>query len=169
MAERLCELMETFDKSTQCCFTGHRPEKLNISEEEAKALLCSAIQVALDRGYRTFITGMAKGVDIWAGELLLDFKNVYPDIKLICALPYPSFYRGRSKAEQAEYKKILSAANLVHMSYPSYSPLSYQSRNMWMVDNSSLVITLFTGETGGTRNTIRYAESQGLEILNLLN
>ena len=160
--------MELFDKTRQCCFTGHRPEKLNISEEEAKALLCSAIQTALDRGYRTFITGMAKGVDIWAGELLLDFTNVYPDISIVCALPYPTFYRGRNAHEQALYKKILSAAKLVHMSYPSYSPLSYQSRNMWMVDNSSLVIALFTGESGGTRNTIKYAESQGLEIINLL-
>ncbi len=160
--------METFDIKKSCCFTGHRPEKLNIGENEAKALLCHGIQQAIDKGYRIFITGMAKGVDIWAGELLLDFKNIYPDIRLICALPYPTFYRGRSKTEQMLYKKILSAASLVHMSYPSYSPLSYQSRNMWMVDNSSLVLALFTGEKGGTRNTINYAKSQGVEIINLL-
>ncbi len=161
--------MKTFDKNKCCCFTGHRPEKLNISEKEAKALLCHGIQQAIDKGYRVFITGMAKGVDIWAGELLLDFKNIYPDIHIICALPYPTFYNGRSNAEKLLYKKILSSASLVHMSYPSYSPLSYQSRNMWMVDNSSLVIALFTGESGGTRNTINYAQSQSVEIINLLN
>lgn len=161
--------MENLSKNISCCFTGHRPEKLNISEKDAKVLLCNAIQSAIDRGYRIFITGMAKGCDIWAGELILEFKNIYPDIKLICALPYPTFYRGRNKSEQALYKKILSNATLVHISYPSYSPLSYQSRNMWMVDNSTLVIALFTGEAGGTRNTIKYAENQGVEIMNLLN
>lgn len=160
--------METFDIKKSCCFTGHRPEKLNISEKEAKALLCHGIQKAIDEGFRIFITGMAKGSDIWAGEMVLEFKNIYPDIHLICALPYPTFYRGRSKEEQLLYKKILSSASLVHISYPSYSPLSYQTRNMWMVDNSSLVIALFTGETGGTRNTINYAQSQNVEIMNLL-
>lgn len=161
--------METFEKNKCCCFTGHRPEKLSISEKEAKALLCRGIQSAINKGYRTFITGMAKGADIWAGELVLEFKNIYPDIQLVCALPYPTFYRGRSRQEQELYKKILSDAALVHISYPSYSPLSYQSRNMWMVDNSSLVIALFTGESGGTRNTIKYAETQNCEIMNLLN
>lgn len=161
--------MERFDKSKRCCFTGHRPEKLNISEKEVKALLCNGIQSAVDMGYRVFITGMAKGVDIWAGELLLEFKNIYPDIHIICALPYPTFYKGRSRAEQLLYQKIIDCATLVHMSYPSYSPLSYQSRNMWMVDNSSLVIAIFTGESGGTRNTINYAQAQGCKIMNLLN
>lgn len=161
--------MEIFDKNKCCCFTGHRPEKLNITEKDAKALLCHGIQSAIDKGFITFITGMAKGIDIWAGEMVLEFKNIYPQIRLICALPYPTFYRGRSEDEQLKYKRILSTADFVHMSYPSYSPLSYQSRNMWMVDHSSLVIAFFTGESGGTRNTVKYAEAQGVEIMNLLN
>ena len=112
---------------------------------------------------------MAKGVDTWAGEMVLEFKNIYPDIKLVCALPYPTFALGTTENERCIRKKLLDNATLIHMSYSTYSPLSFQSRNMWMVDNSSLVIALFTGESGGTRNTINYAQAQGLEIMNLLN
>lgn len=161
--------MEDLNKTTRCSFTGHRPEKLNMTEEAAKVLLCNAIENAISRGFTTFITGMAKGVDIWAGEIVLEFKKHNPSIRLIAALPYPTFNRGRTKEEKERYQKVLSSSDFVHISYSCYSPLSYQTRNMWMVDHSDLVIALFTGEPGGTRNTLKYAEQQGIEIINLLN
>ena len=34
-------------KQHRCCFTGHRPEKLGVSEAKAKALLKSPIQQAI--------------------------------------------------------------------------------------------------------------------------
>ncbi|MBR5535768.1 MAG: DUF1273 family protein [Clostridia bacterium] len=161
--------MEALDIKKSCCFTGHRPEKLSMSEKEVKALLCHGIQRAIDRGYRIFITGMAKGVDTWAGEMVMEFKNIYPDIKLVCAIPYPTFAKGSTSEEKLIRQKMLDTASIVHISSPTYSPFSFQSRNMWMVDNSSLVIAFFTGEPGGTRNTINYAKSQNREIMNLIN
>ena len=52
----------------RCCFTGHRPEKLEQSEDEIREWLTEQIENAIDDGYLTFISGMAMGVDIWAGE-----------------------------------------------------------------------------------------------------
>lgn len=161
--------MENSSKKLTCAFTGHRPEKLNISEREAKQLLRIAVRNAIKSGYRVFVTGMAPGIDIWAGEVVLEFKAENPNIHLLCALPYPTFYRNRNNSEKARYKNILSHADLTHISFPYYDPRSYQSRNMWMVDNSSLLIAFFTGEFGGTKNTIDYALSQGVDIINLLN
>ena len=59
----------------RCCFTGHRPEKLSLSENEVKHLLEKAIDNAIADGYVTFITGMAKGTDIWAAEIVLEKKK----------------------------------------------------------------------------------------------
>lgn len=59
----------------RCCFTGHRPEKLSLSENEVKPLLEKAIDNAIADGYVTFITGMAKGTDIWAAEIVLEKKG----------------------------------------------------------------------------------------------
>lgn len=51
------------DKSQhRCCFTGHRPNKLDCSENEIKPLLETAIDNAILDRYATFITGMAEGV-----------------------------------------------------------------------------------------------------------
>lgn len=45
----------------RCCFTGHRPEKLGRSEAEITALLENAIRAAIDDGFVTFLSGMARG------------------------------------------------------------------------------------------------------------
>lgn len=71
-----------------CCFTGHRENKLKRSEKEILEDLKQAINQAIDDGYTTFITGMAYGVDIWAGELVLKKRFWNRNIKLIAALPF---------------------------------------------------------------------------------
>lgn len=161
--------MEDLNKKKRCSFTGHRPEKLNITEQEAKRLLTIAIRNAINGGYTTFITGMAKGIDIWAAEIVLNFKAQNPSLHLICALPYPTFYRNRNSDEKIRYQNVLANADFTHISYPFCDPRSYQSRNMWMVDRSNLVIAAFTGESGGTKNTIDYAKQQGIEVINILD
>lgn len=58
-----------------CCFTGHRPEKLNMSEKDVKGLLKDAIKTTIEDGFLTFITGMARGVDMRAAEIVLNQKK----------------------------------------------------------------------------------------------
>ena len=70
--------MSEFKKrQKRCCFTGHRPEKLSASEDEVKMALADAIDSALTVGKRTFISGMARGTDIWAAELVLQRRKHY--------------------------------------------------------------------------------------------
>lgn len=38
-------------------------------------------------------------------------------------------------------------------------------RNEWMVDRSSLVIAVYNGESGGTKNTIECAKAHGIEVV----
>ena len=56
-------MSEQEQRSHQCCFTGHRPEKLKRTEDEIKKGLEEAILKAVSDGYTMFITGMARGVD----------------------------------------------------------------------------------------------------------
>ena len=75
----------------RCCFTGHRPEKLKRSEKEITSALREAIADAIDAGFTTFISGMARGVDIWAAEQVIEFRKTNPGIHLIAAIPHPDF------------------------------------------------------------------------------
>ena len=75
----------------RCCFTGHRPDKLNVKEEELRRLLEMEIRRAIARGFTTFITGMAMGTDLVAAEIVLRLREQNRRLKLICALPHPGF------------------------------------------------------------------------------
>ena len=158
-------MTEAEKRHKRCCFTGHRPEKLNSSETEIKQGLTDAIEVALAAGKRTFITGMARGTDIYAGELILQYRDDDPSIHLICALPHPDFEKRWNAHWQRRYCDILNRADLVKEICPSFSMGSYQKRNEWMVDRSSMVIAVFNGESGGTKNTIDYATAHGVEVI----
>lgn len=152
----------------RCCFTGHRPNKLNLTEKEVKKLLEKAIDEAIADGYVTFISGMASGVDIWGAEIVLDRKKSNKDLHLICALPHPNFEKRRSETEKQIFKDILQKADLVKMINDHYFPGCYQVRNKWMVDRSNLVISVFNGYKGGTKNTIDYAVKNAIPIKNML-
>ena len=78
---------ETEKRASRCCFTGHRPEKLHISEYAVKERLGQAIDIAIDRGKTVFICGMARGVDLWAGQAVAERKKENPLVRLICATP----------------------------------------------------------------------------------
>jgi len=149
----------------RCCFTGHRPGKLKQSEKEIKAVLSKAIDQAIQRGFRTFITGMAQGVDLWAAELVIERKQANPDLHLICAIPHPGFEHSWSPDWQNRYHNVLNSADLSRIISPHFSMSCYQKRNMWMVDHSSLLIAAFNGEPGGTRNTIQYAQQTHVETI----
>ena len=76
-------MSEEEKRQHRCCFTGHRPEKLNVSESFVKEGLEKEIRQAIADGMNVFITGMARGTDIWAALIVLRLRQANPDIKLI--------------------------------------------------------------------------------------
>lgn len=156
-------MSEAEKRKRRACFTGHRPEKLRLDEADVRTILGNAIDSAITNGFVTFISGMARGVDIWAAEIVLERKKNNPDIRLICALPHPDFECSWRDSWQQRYKEIIARADWVKTICPAFSMASYQRRNEWMVDHSALVIAIYNGTLGGTRNTLDYAERHGVK------
>ena len=121
-------------------------------------LLELEIKRAIDKGYTTFITGMAKGVDLIAAEIVLCLRKQDSRLKLICALPHPGFGRRWRNGWTERFQKVLVQADLEQTICPKSSYSAYQTRNQWMVRHSSLVIAVFNGERGGTKNTLDFAK-----------
>lgn len=156
------------EKIKASLFYGHRPEKLNINKKEVKERLRVAICKAIEDGYTTFISGMARGVDMWAAEIVIEERKKNGDIKLICASPFEGFEKSWNFIEKHSYISILKKADFVTYICEHYSRQCFQIRNVWMVDHSARVIAAYNGESGGTRNTVRYATSKNVEIYNIL-
>lgn len=152
-------------RKRRCCFTGHRPEKLSIPENKLAELLETEIRRAINRGFTTYITGMAKGTDLIAGETVLRLRGQDDRLKLICALPHPGFGLHWGGGWTERFQRVLAAADLARCICPNFSYASYQVRNEWMVRHSSLVIAVFNGERGGTKNTLDYAQKKGVQCI----
>ena len=149
----------------RCCFTGHRPEKLNTSEKEVKAALRKQIDQAVHDGFKVFITGMARGVDLWAAEIVLDLRKRNKEIRLICAIPHDRFEARWSPSWQELYRYVLAEADLTRVISKGYHTGVYQVRNEWMVNHSTRVIAVFNGQPSGTKNTIDYAYRQVVPVV----
>lgn len=158
-------------KEKTVCFSGHRPEKLpdggDISSPVMgviRSLLHQEIESAIDDGYTCFITGLARGIDLIAGELVLDFKRKDPRIELVAASPYRAQPKNLRSYEKFIYGCILNeAADIIYVS-EEYSKDCMQKRNRFMIDNSSRLIAAVSSYKSGTGQTIRLAEKAGIEI-----
>lgn len=155
------------------CFTGHRSQKLpwGFNENDERCLrmkekLRFEIIKAINRGYRTFISGMAIGFDMICAEVVLDLKKDYPNIEIVGALPCKTQDCRWSEKDRQRYRNLLTKLDRVRCIYDKYIGAECMfERNRYMVNNSSLLIALFNGRGGGTKSTIDYAKAQGLEIV----
>ncbi|MGN1227498.1 MAG: SLOG family protein [Christensenellales bacterium] len=155
-----------------CCFTGHRSQKLpwgfNENDERCKVMIKKVeneICKAIERGYSTFLSGMALGFDMICAEIVLRLKNIYPYINLVCVLPCKSQDAFWSNYQKRRYASILEKADKVVCMSENYTNSCIRERNEYMVNNATLMIALFSGRSGGTKKTIDYAKSKGLELV----
>ena len=158
---------ETEMRLHRCCFTGHRPEKLHRKESVIRKELEAEIRNAIADGFVVFITGMARGVDLAAGEIVLQLRKEGFPIRLICAIPYPGFEQSWSLEWQQRYSAVMMGADLVRYISPSYNRSCFQRRNEWMVNHSARAIAVFNGQPSGTKNTIDYACRSGVQTIRI--
>ena len=110
---------------------------------------------------------MARGVDLWAAEIVLILRDEGAAIRLICASPYQGFESRWNREWQERYRRVMERADLVRFICPGYSRDCFQRRNEWMVDHSARVIAVYNGGSGGTRNTVEYAKTQRVPIMQI--
>ncbi len=158
------------ERKKTACFSGHRPEKLpdggNRRSQVIKALksmLYKTIVDSIDEGYTCFMTGLARGVDLWAGEMVLELKAHGEKIKLIAVAPYKGHGKGFVKEDKFTLGNILLKADEVIFVSDKYDPRCMQRRNEYMVDHSGKLIAVISDYRSGTGATIRYAQKSGIE------
>lgn len=148
-----------------CCFTGHRFIPAAQSDD-LKLWLWWTVQ-GLRRRYnvRFFGAGGALGFDTMAAETVLSLKEAL-DLRLIIVAPCRGQEVKWRLDDQKKYQDILRAADKVVFLSDRYYPGCMQDRNRHLVDGSRWCISYQTKEQGGTAYTVKYAQQQGIEIIN---
>lgn len=157
-------MIDIEQRMSRACFTGHRPEKLKTDAAQIIVALAAEIDSAIADGVTEYISGMARGTDLWAASLVLERKRDNPAIKLICAIPYEGFETGWAEEWQRMYREACAQADEIKVFYPRFTYASFQERNRWMVDHSARIIAVFNGEKGGTKNTLAYAQKHDTRV-----
>lgn len=156
-------------------FTGHRSEKLPKGEalETLRIRLAEEIEKAIQDGYDTFLFGGAYGWDLMAAEEVIK-KKAHIDlqnprkIKLIAIIPYEEQAARFSQADREIYYNTMPNCDEVITLNTRYNSQCYTQRNQFMVDHSKRIICCWNGQSvSGTAQTVRMAEKQKLEIINL--
>lgn len=152
-------------------FTGHRPEKMPFFGEddplfaELKKRLRDQIELLVHDGAGEFCTGMARGVDMWAAEIVLELKSDYPALRLIAVIPCPEQADRWGRDEKARYQSILKQCDQTITTSPSYTKGCMLKRNKALVDMCDVLVAVFDGTRGGTMQTVNYAKSKGRKTI----
>ncbi|MFA5658708.1 MAG: SLOG family protein [Oscillospiraceae bacterium] len=158
-------------KGKTLCFSGHRPEKLPMLGDAATAqmkrlisLLFLEIEKSVQSGYNTFITGMAKGIDLWAAKAVIELRDTHPEIRLVCAVPYKGYGNNWKGVDKWDLGLILEASDEIVYICDEYEKACMRKRNEYMVDRSSKLIAVLDDYKSGTGQTVRYAQKHGLDV-----
>ena len=151
-------------KPITCCFTGHRPEKLPWGDDEAdprcralKQKLADAVEAAYEEGIRHFICGMARGCDLYFAEAVLALRARQEDVSLEAAVPCLTQAERWPEEDRLRWSSLLERCDLETLVQERYTRGCMLRRNRYMVDHSALVIAVYDGAGGGTRQTLEYA------------
>ena len=160
--------MEELHKA--CCFSGHRIEKLTCSIEILEIALREAINQAIADGFDTFYHGGCTGVDLIAAEQVVFRRFVVEQgdpqhIKLIAVLPFEEQAKYWNNHWRERYYNVLKKCDDVIILHKRYKHGCYQERNRYMVDMCQRLIAVYNGVPNrSTKNTILYAQKQGIEV-----
>lgn len=172
-AETIRNFLLEKSKPYYVCLTGHRPKDLpdtygyDINSEGWKDARKQFrfILSTLPR-HKVVISGMAQGADINWAIAALQVKKNNPSVELWCYIPCKEQANKWSKTDREIYNKILERADKVVYISEKYTPDCMQKRNKSMVDLSDQVVAFYNGkQSGGTYNTIKYANLVGKPII----
>ena len=161
-------------RETTCCFTGHRPGKLPWGEDEwddrcvaLKDRLTREVERAYDQGMRHFLCGMAQGADLYFCEAVLAFRRVHPEVRIEAAIPCPGQASRWPAPQRERWTRLVAQCDLETLVQPDYTPSCMARRNRYMVERSSMIIAVYDGMPGGTRQTLAYALREGLRLVQI--
>lgn len=118
----------------------------------------------INSGVMYFQTGMAQGIDLMCGEIVLELKEVF-DIHLFCVIPCENQCYGWNEEDIVLYNRLLRESTDIIYTSKEYSKGCMMKRNRYLVDNAEYILAVYDGQQGGTMATINYAKKKHKTII----
>ncbi len=150
-------MTEEEKRRMRCSLAGPRPPALKRPEDDIRVDLENAILEAVRRGYRTFVSGMDQGPEIWGAEIVIRLKDRFPELHLVAVIPFPGFDEEWPEGWRARYNRLLALAEYVKVAGAEPDQDALLGRYEWMVSHSGLVIAVGSGTSDSLRSAVHFA------------
>lgn len=141
-------------------FCGHSDAIL--TSDEAKRLKKTVLSVLKETPDTDFYLGGYGNFDNLCNRVLKGFQKDFPLLKRVFVTPYLDPDNAALKAAKDEYDEILYPFEA--KVFPKYAIIK---RNLWIIDNSDLVVGYIFRSHGGAAQTFGYALRKGKQCVNL--
>lgn len=151
--------------SKSVSFTGHREIAENYDDVFNETYY--TVVDLCEKGYNTFLVGMAQGFDLLAAMVILKLKKSHIGINLVSVVPFKEQPSQYSMQEIEQYDMILEQSDAIVTISENYYKDVYFHRNDYLIENASLVICYYTARRSGTMYTVNRANKAGMPIINI--
>ncbi len=137
-------------------FIGHS-ECWNINKEKLESCIIDLIT----KGATTFLSGGMGNFDWLCARTVNNLRKNFPQIKNILVIPYLTF----NIQNKEIFDEIIYPEGLEKYHFKE----AIIKRNKYMIDRSDYAVCFIEHEWGGAAKTYKYAQKQGLKIMDLGN
>ena len=134
-------------------FCGHSQVT---DSKSVRTWLYKIIEDLIGKGADIFYLGGYGDFDSLCASVVRELKKTYPHIKSILVLPYLDKYFDTAGYDETLYPPLES------------TPRRYciLKRNLWMVENTDVVISYIDHDWGGAVKTYNHAKRKGKQVIN---
>ena len=134
--------------------TGYKAHELGIYNQNhegikyIKKALISRFTALLDEGLEWVLITGQPGVELWAGQVVFDLQEEYPELKLGVLLPYLNQEENWKEPVKELYEEVLLQADYVEAisKKPYEGPWQLKLKNQFIVDKSDEMLILYDEE-----------------------
>lgn len=161
--------------------SGYRSYELQIYRENEpklfflKQLLTQKLVEKIEAGFQWFVITGQLGVELWTGELVIQLKEEYPDIRLAILTPYENMTSQWNTSNQSLFQKVCSGADYVRStSQKNYeSPKQLQANQVFIIQNTQGALllhdTMQPGKTKYLYELIKKYQEEHIYDLEVIN
>ena len=162
-----------------CAITSQRPTRFKFKYQEymtsckrLKKRLHDVFAELYRRGVRRFYVGGALGVDLWAGEILLEMRRQeeYQKLEIVLVYPFPGHDERWDPKSRERLRHLKENCDQFVMGSKIVGAQGYRERTAYMVEHADCLVAVCDDETKGSSGVelaVKLAEQQKLSIVQI--
>lgn len=164
-------------KFYSCAITSQRPTRFKFKYQEymtsckrLKKRLHDVFAELYRRGVRRFYVGGALGVDLWAGEILLEMRRQeeYQKLEIVLVYPFPGHDERWDPKSRERLRHLKENCDQFVMGSKIVGAQGYWERTAYMVEHADCLVAVCDDESAGPSGVeaaLRMAEARKLPVV----